>query len=294
VYVYDKKEDNIFDTNIRNIASEKGFYNIYGPGVILSIEPSLKLIETSASQIIKEIIGIQSLERLNESKKASLSIFFAAQISRVKQARLTILEMNVKLKEKIQQMGFNPNDVKGMHNLKEEEIKNRSILGLWDSVKEYAPYLYNKAWILHKAPKGSSYYISDNPITLQNMIDYGPYGNLGLAVVGIEIYFPISKELSLGMICYSWLEKILLAIQHHQNDGSLSNQKRIQSLRKLKHAFISGEVHLSEEENVINKNSLQVINSSRFVYSSDGNFDLLKQMISENPDFREPPKIKVN
>jgi len=34
-------------------------------------------------------------------------------------------------------------------------------------------------------------YISDNPMVMHNNKDYGPYGNIGLAVPHIEIYYQI-------------------------------------------------------------------------------------------------------
>jgi uncharacterized protein DUF4238 len=40
-------------------------------------------------------------------------------------------------------------------------------------------------------------YISDNPVVMYNSRTFGPYGNLGLAVPGIEIYCPLSPDVVL-------------------------------------------------------------------------------------------------
>jgi len=41
-----------------------------------------------------------------------------------------------------------------------------------------------------------SFYLGDNPVlALNNTRDFGPYGNIGLAVPGIEIYLPLTSDL---------------------------------------------------------------------------------------------------
>jgi hypothetical protein len=68
------------------------------------------------------------------------------------------------------------------------------------------PYFLNKEWVLFDAPKGGSMYISDNPVALQNEVDHGPYGNLGLAVRGSEIHVPLSSALTIGLLCPTLIE----------------------------------------------------------------------------------------
>src|SRR3982074_3970608 len=41
-------------------------------------------------------------------------------------------------------------------------------------------------------------YISDNPMVMHNSKEYGPYGNIGLAVPYIEIYYPLSPKIVLA------------------------------------------------------------------------------------------------
>jgi hypothetical protein len=41
VFVFDKRHESVFKTNIRNVAVEKGFYNLEIDGVTASIEPNL-------------------------------------------------------------------------------------------------------------------------------------------------------------------------------------------------------------------------------------------------------------
>ena len=134
-----------------------------------------------------------------KDEKLLLSIFIAAQFSRTKQRRTMLKQINDAMVEHIKRMGGNPDNVEGFTPANEDEINEFSIITLRDSVNNFAPLFYSRAWMLFKATKTSKYYISDNPITLHNENKFGAFGNLGLAVKGIEIYFPISSELSVGI-----------------------------------------------------------------------------------------------
>jgi hypothetical protein len=205
--VFDKLKERIFLTNIRNVAAEKGFYDLDIRGISTTMEFGLSELEGKSSPIINKIINDGSLVNITDSEKELLSYFFATQLTRVKNVRYRYKQINDLLADKVKEMGFDPKNIPDL-NHDENDFKSMSILGLGDMVSEFAPYFYNKDWVLFKAPSDTTYYISDNPVTLQNLIDYGPRGNLGLAVKGIEIYFPLSKHYSLGMICRSYQEII--------------------------------------------------------------------------------------
>jgi hypothetical protein len=51
-------------------------------------------------------------------------------------------------------------------------------------------------------------YISDNPVVMHNPRTFGPYGNIGIAVPGIEIYFPLSPEVVLAYFCPSSMKHV--------------------------------------------------------------------------------------
>jgi hypothetical protein len=170
-----------------------------------------------------------------------------------------------------------------------------------EMISELAPYFYLKDWILFKAPKNTPFCLSDNPVTLQNFIDLSPIGNLGLAVKGIEIYFPISSLYSLGMICKSYKELLddnFAKIEFLKKLGFDPNldisPERIENMKRYKICMESGIAFKSTRANVINTNSLQVIYSSRFIFSNNDDFSLAKEMIKIHPEFRQSPKLTHN
>src|SRR4030042_5578410 len=116
-------------------------------------------------------------------------------------------ELNNTLKEFIEQAGVKIYEVEGFKFMDKAEIK-RSCIGSVLAAGELAPYFYDKIWLLLKAPPKSTFYISDNPISLYNSVKRPGRGNLGLKVKGIEVHLPLSKNLCLSMVCPSLIEKI--------------------------------------------------------------------------------------
>ena len=198
VWVFDKTTGKIFKTHVKNVASENGFYNFRFKGNELTIEPSLSDIETHASKIIKDVVRKKSISDLSDDDRLFLSHFFSLQFVRTKQHRQSFRDLSETLGDTLKKRGEDISQIKDYVEVDDKTLKLHGIRSVLKS-GEYAPYFLNKSWVLFKTTKSHPLYISDNPVTLQNMIDHGPYGNIGLAVRGIEIYFPLSKTLALGM-----------------------------------------------------------------------------------------------
>ena len=72
---------------------------------------------------------------------------------------------------------------------------------------EYARRLLTKDILLFEAPVGTEFLLGDSPLALHNEREFGAYGNLGLAVPGIEVYLPLSPALQLAFWCPSLLKE---------------------------------------------------------------------------------------
>jgi len=299
VYVFDKHQEKVFTTNIRNAATEQGFYELNVEGVIYSIEPSLGNIETEASKILRTIVITKALARLSNENKWKLSEFVAVQLARVNRIRQSISEMNRLLEEKLRHLGADPTQVKGFDHLSDEDIKAVS-LDILVHYHNYVPHIFEKTWVLFETSKSNPFYTSDNPVTLQNMYDFSPRSNLGLAVKGIEIYLPISSALTLGMFCPSYKDN-LHAI--YQNNALLRSRGIPEivppkgtkaQIDELMKGIETGAVVSTVKENVVNLNSLQIAYSSRFIYASTDDFDLVRDMIKEDPRLKKGMHLKVS
>lgn len=142
--------------------------------------------------------------------------------------------------------------------------------------RDFALRFADKAWMLAATDSKHTFMIGDHPIGLQNHIDMAPYGNLGLGVRGIEIYFPLSPRRALAMWCPSLLEAFRLAVKLRGESGA----------RAVLHALENGSPLQYTPEHVMNFNSLQIAHAERFVFSSVDEFSLAKRMLADNPTFR--------
>lgn len=71
------------------------------------------------------------------------------------------------------------------------------------AAQDFGPAFAAKDWVLMKTEAPHRYLIGDHPLVMHNSRYRGPRGSLGLNVEGIEIYFPLSPEFTLAMMCGS-------------------------------------------------------------------------------------------
>lgn len=118
------------------------------------------------------------------------------------------------------------------------------------SASDFSKFILNKIWFIGECD--SKFYTSDHPVVLQNStVDDPLRGTLGLDSYGIEIYMPLTDSLILCMFC----EKLL-------ND-------------------YQGETALLDfnDDQVLNVNWLQYMQSERFLFSSRNNFEMITKVI---------------
>jgi hypothetical protein len=165
---------------------------------------------------------------------------------------------------------------------------------LADAPHRFGPAFVAKDWVLMKTDSPSLYFIGDHPLVMYNSLDFALHGNLGLTVQGVEIYFPLSPNLALGMMCASHAREFREGLQR-MSQSDLSDpgrQKGISVARDFIRAVESGEPALMDPENVDFLNSLQIARSERFLFSHDGNFALAEKMIADHPQARHGARIE--
>lgn len=313
VWVYDKKTDKEFETNIRNIASETKFYELKGKDLIksadkewkklvseapesirealdkgefnVSLEEGFNTLEGNSRNIIKRIIKNESLTGLTKEEKIVLALFLSVQLVRTKTYIDKIKCVNDMLVEKLTGMGFTNEQAEESVPVNDKDLKFLHMKQIVDAEK-FVPHFLNKIWVLYKAPPGSSFYIGDNPIVLQNQNKSKFYGNLGLAVKGIEIYFPIAKNYAIALFCPSigdMFDDVEQKIQMYPE--YLPKEKTEYSLRMIR-SIKAGLVVELLSTSVENLNYLQVVFSSRFVFGHKKEFSLVKEMIKDDDVYR--------
>jgi hypothetical protein len=301
IWVYDKATDRTFQTNIINVAAEKGFYDLEVDGAVLTLEPELANLETQAANILNALLGQKTLRVLNTSMRNILAVFLAVQFVRTKEYRLRFEHLGQSLIEALRARGASEN---GIATLTQgpQAISDGRLAGIKSirEVRDIVPHFLNKEWVLLETVSENPFYISDNPIVLHNSLNHRPYGNLGLSAHGIEIYMPISSTLCLGLWCPSIAQEYRTAyetLREYDQFAPRLADTFMQNARTTR-AYCEGIVFGTPISVVANEvtrlNSLQVMYSSRFVYGEYENFSLVKRMIQDNEKYREGLKPTIS
>lgn len=297
IWVYDKKTNRSFQTNVKNVAAESGYYDFEHEDAVVSMEPRLAKLETSISKLLKRIEREESIGWFSFADRTLLSLFVLVQQRRTPHLREMLLDMDRQLQEGIRQMGGDINKVENYEPLDKESARLLSIK-MMVNLKDQVPHILEKDWLLLKGKKANPFYISDNPIALQNMKDRGPRGNLGLKVEGIEIYLPISSTLTLAMYCPSLTDELRRGYERYKRlsmsipwavnavlDEPFYFEKRIAG-------FEEGVAVQCIDDTILNLNYLQVRYAERQVYCEKESFWLVKDMLKENTSYKTGPRMR--
>jgi len=301
VFVYDKHTGKSFRTNIKNVATENGFYDLEFKDRVLTLEPGLAHLEANTSRIIRKLLREKNVKLLNQDEVAILATFLAVQFVRTKEFRLRFEHLGELLAQKLGDMGASEKSIeesiRGPANIPQDKLFGFRFLL---RVTDFVPHFLNKVWLLYETANACPFYISDNPIGLHNERDYRPYGNLGLAVPGIEIYFPISSTLCLSLLCPTIAEEFQRAhnkvrmLDQMAPDLADTTMARPAVARAFFEGLSEGTAIKIIEDNVTMINSLQVVYSSRFVYCENDAFELVERMIRDDPNCRQGLRLTIN
>jgi hypothetical protein len=157
--------------------------------------------------------------------------------------------------------------------------------------QDFLPHLLDKDLLLYRTDAIRRFIISDHPVTLNNTLNPGDgiRGTLGLAVPGIEIYLPISSELTLAYLCPSIGEMHDELARRLKLLGGFVNEYAFYFIQ----ARDTGKALMLEPENVRFQNSLQILNAERFLISSISNFKDAVEIIKEHPEAKYGRRIRV-
>ena len=300
VWVYDKAANRSFSTNAKNIASESRFYDFELNGQIMSLEPMLSTLETKAKPIIESILKADSLAVLGDEDKAMLAVFLSVQFTRTKTFREQWRDFPKMLREhfeaRSETVAPGSQAAELIRDLTENESKAEMASFIVKAPSEFAPHFVTKQWVLAATTRKHPFVISDNPLILQNMVDMSPRGNLGLAVEGIEIYFPLSPVRALAIWCPSIVDMVRRGAEKLRRLPSALPKAGISDpdgLLALDEAIRTGHALAYNKDNVLNFNSLQIARSERYVFSCVNDFELAAEMLKSHPNLRQGPRGEV-
>lgn len=259
VYCYGKPDRSQFQTAITNIAGEKYFYEPPGDQ---SFETDLASIEGEFSDAYDKLLDSRDLEILDVNDRSAIAYSLAIQELRTRESREEFHETFTKLRERLEDEPMSQRMEEQMDELRkmdsEEGARDFQIDFIQSHGWEIAEHFLDLRWVLIGNESGQPFWTSDHPIVRHNSNDFGPYGNLGLKNRGIQVYFPLSPELSLGFVDPETFEDVPTHLKLDNNDNGL--------------------------EHVTFQNSLQLRESTRHVISNRSDFTLADDYLDEYPE----------
>jgi hypothetical protein len=310
ICVFDKHSLKEFKLPPNRAMGERDFHNIYFDDLVVSFENRFTHVENLAAPIISEIVQTKSLTNLSPMDLGTLHIFVALQLTRSKAKRLDQDAVLTEIKRRWPDATLNPFP----DRIADSELGKLSSLKIaFDNLDKFAEPLVLKHLFLMIRDCRDDVYISDNPVVMHNQSTYGPYGNLGLAVPGIEIYFPLSPDVTLAYLCPTALARVEAEqAKAEKQVSSLFATKMLRSglspadtaeFNKMRAAIKRSRDHYRllkehrvvpmDAQNVLFLNSLQLRSSYRFVAASRSNFAFARRCLSERPHWKEGMRVQV-
>jgi hypothetical protein len=301
VWIFDKHTKKSFPTSPRRAMGERDFHNVYIDDVVVSFEEKFTRIENLAAPIIAEIIKRKTLDHLSPMDAATLNVFVVLQLMRSKARRIDQKAIVDEIRRRWPEAQINPYP----ERIDDSEFDKLSTLRIaFDNLESLTKPLVLKHMFLMVRDCQDELYISDNPVVMHNSRTFGPYGNIGLAVPGIEIYYPLSPNLVLAYFCPSLMKQteerqaqaekditdffakqLLSSSGISQSDIAHLQQMRAEVRRSKNYYHLVKVFRFApmDSQNILFLNSLQMRASYRFVAARRPDFSFAKRRSQSVP-----------
>ena len=277
------------------VAAEYGMYDFEFMGQPVSIESNLASLESKAAESIARLSREEKFDLADPMERATLACFLAVQMVRTRAVLETQADMMARMTAWLKTQGAPAGFFEDDPNVGSGENADKALLArlITNAPKDLAPAFVEKDWLLVSTDRKHPFLMGDHPITLFNDVDMGPWGNLGITVEGIQVYFPLSPTLALAIWCPSLRQRPLDLVDRLAGLSEAEPDLAAQHVEDWQHAlstlnsFRLGTPLAYRPEHVDHFNSLQVAHAERFVFSSDGNFALVEEMIRRDSTMRK-------
>lgn len=289
VFVYDKKRYQFRKSSIKDIASERYFYDTEFINLLnkeqlqalskgkISIRKDAdpQILEHTYADIV-ETFYKDSLDKLiNDARKATpwtinncyfvmpkekedFSQLLTIQFLRTKQMRNEIGDSSKLLLNALKEMGFSEEQI-AKYDLSKEQIKNIHLRMLNDigHLTKIAESFYYLTWVLCINRTDKKFYTSDSPIIRRAHIHDPIIGTNGLRSKGIEVFIPLAPDILLLM---------LDGVFH----GTSNKDRRY--------------IEFLDSRNIDYYNSLTILNCDTCIFSQDEEWSTLYEIKARNPN----------
>jgi len=289
--IFDKENGKIFSSDTSAIGMENYFYS---KEIAQEIETIFCHFEGLFKTALKKLIEHKDLNQLTYIDKKIISDFIAIQFLRTNETRLIYKEMSDGLINIVGKHNI-PNFVEGSVTLSEDSLKRLHLGAVLKSFPEISDIMFKEmSWKLCVNYTNTPFWTSDNPCAIYNELEPEPFrGNLGLRCKGVQLHFPVSDKLLLILV---------------NPDVKLCDLSRAKSLKKERFRIealanspysdlniidLLPDKESVKEERVTFENNLQVIYSTRFIFSKFNDFKLAEKYLEEYPHYKSKNRQRM-
>lgn len=265
-YCYDKFDSKVRPNNINRVAGQNYFFDDSGSPV-QPIESGLSKLESKFKPTYKKLCKFENLNLLSYNEKRITSLYIVTQETRTFEMRESLRSGLSLLRESIESRGVElTSEQKDEFEeaLTEGSLRDMQRETLKD-IPDFASILFHMKWMLIRNTFDVPFWTSDHPVVRWNDEDHRFYGNLGYLSSGIQIFFPLTPRL-----CLSFVDPV-------------------------KYASLPPIAETPILNNVIHQNWLQLISSTRHIFSINKDFSLAEEYLTKYPELKDPdrPRHKV-
>lgn len=277
VHVFDKSTGRSFLNAIEDAGCETYFNTVELNGETISFEALFDDNDGRLAFLIERLVRERTLACLDTGQRQALARVVAVQVLRTKMLRTTMRSLAVQFAASLSEAGFDPDEVQGFSIPTDQEIRRTALATLLDADAVVSAIEAKRAFLVRPDLPDQPFWISDNPVALQQTF---PYSDLSLSAPGVEIYFPIARDLALAFYCPSIELQMGRALA--AGDTAIDRAKFLEIYRGLQTGCA---VSLGPDTTRF-LNELQVLRSSRFVYGPTDDFALARRVIDRLPHAR--------
>lgn len=276
MFCYDKLNDRVYQTNVRDAAQESNFYELPPvPQQVVSdnvVEKALAAIEATRAPMVVDLIRAADVGKITCDQLLEFSPFLAIQWMRTKTYRDTAFEVATKqgqgFVDDLVRLNFPEQEGKVRFSIKKSGMAAIQAYQIFDTnvVEKIADGLDRHIWVVGINHTERTLYTSDHPVARRGNLMIGPRRGVGVSDPGVEFVFPLDSR------------HILLIMERTHFAGWKKYNNRAVTLTP---------------EQVQDYNGLQVRRSSQRVYCAKDDFDLAREICAAEPAIRDPNRPRV-
>lgn len=278
VFVFDKIQGKIFETNIINVACENYFYDV-PKAMVDEIDFDPQLVEKLLAQtdekysrtinsLLKAIAKHKKRRVIKPDQKSAMAYFITLQLLRTRGNRNLIIEHIQKVGDTLlsKTPDYSPDDFEVVVDKEWVSLFQSGFMLSPETREVFMNALLGHIWFIGINDTGQPFYTSDSPVVRRAHYRDPFRSYAGLASEGIEIVLPLTPWHNL-VLCERTAFKQYKGLDCKTLDLNLDNVKYY--------------------------NSLQVDQSYRQIYCSSNDFELALKICEERPEICSSDRDRV-